>query len=84
MHQGQEERERDQQKILELYKALQLRIDSDMKEMMRDPEVSKLSDMSQILDRILTSIDCMRFLKFSSEIRFKVSQVEFLQVFYCF
>jgi hypothetical protein len=56
MHQGQEERERDQQKILERYKALQLRIDSDMKEMMRDPEVSKLSDMSQILDRILTSM----------------------------
>jgi hypothetical protein len=30
------------------------------------------------------TLDCMRFLKFCSEIRFKVSQVEFLQVFYCF
>jgi hypothetical protein len=56
MHQGQEERERDQQKILERYKALKLTIDSDMEEMMRDPEVSKLSDMSQIFGGILASL----------------------------
>ena len=55
MHYGQEEREKDQQRIIERCKALQLKIDSEMREMLKDPEVSKLSDLSQILEGILAS-----------------------------
>ena len=56
IHQGQEEREREQRKVVERYKALQLTIDSDIREMMRDPEVSKLPDVSQVLEGILSSL----------------------------